>query len=152
MNNINSFFLQPGYIYASHDSTLIKTVLGSCVSISIWDRRKKFGGMNHFIYPRSNGQERSSKFGDVACTYLIRLMQDLGSDNSDLVVHVVGGASNPLINSNIGVSNIQIAKSVINRYTLSVNVWDVGGKTGRIVIFNTATGKCYSAMQRGQLL
>lgn len=141
-------------MYASHDNTLIKTVLGSCVSISVWDQRKKFGGMNHYIYPKRDGKERSTKFGDVACPYLIKLMQDLGSSISDLVVNVVGGASSPVINSDIGSSNIQIAQSVLDRYSLPVGIWDVGGVMGRKVLFNTATGECmsYIAMQRGQIL
>lgn len=153
MNSLGSYFLQPGYMYASHDNTLIKTVLGSCVSISVWDQRKKFGGMNHFIYPTSNG-ERSTKFGDVACPYLIKLMKDLGSNVNDLVVHVVGGASSPLIKTDIGKSNVQIAESILEKLGLHIGVWDVGGETGRKVVFNTATGEClsYSAMQGGQLL
>lgn len=139
-------------MYASHDNTLIKTILGSCVSISVWDQKKKSRGMNHYIYPTRDGKERSTKFGDVACPYLLKLMQDLGSNIADLVINVVGGASSPVINSDIGESNIQIAQKVLDRYSLSIGIWDVGGVMGRKVLFNTATGKCisYITKQGGQ--
>lgn len=138
---MENYFLKPGYIYVSQEQLVISTVLGSCVSLCLWDREKKYGGMNHFIYPKRGNGERSTKYGDVACRHLIRLMEELGSSTDDLTVHLIGGAQDPLVHSSIGSENIEAAKNVIEKYSLKPTTIDVGGEFGRKMAFNTATGE-----------
>ena len=102
VDEVERYYLHPGYIYANSKNAVISTVLGSCISICLWDKKKKFGGMNHFIYPKSKPDEKNGRFGDISCTYLIKLMLELGSNKDDLVAHIVGGANNPVLKSNIG--------------------------------------------------
>lgn len=141
MNDLERYYLYPGYIYASVEHTLISTVLGSCVSICLWNQKKKFGGMIHYIYPKNHKNEGNGKFGNIACPHLIKLMLDLGSEKSDLIAHVIGGAKNPILKSNIGQKNIEMAEKILNKHGLKISIWDVGGETGRKLVFNTATGE-----------
>lgn len=46
----------PGEYYVSRQEELIATVLGSCVSACIRDRRRGIGGMNHFMLPEPMGE------------------------------------------------------------------------------------------------
>lgn len=138
---MEDYFLKPGYIYTSQDQTIIRTVLGSCVSLCLWDRVNRFGGMNHFIYPAWKDGERSTIFGDVACNYLFRLMIDMGSNPEDLAVHVVGGAQNPTLKSTIGKENVAMANAILKKHNLTPASQDIGGEFGRKVAFNTATGE-----------
>jgi chemotaxis protein CheD len=46
----NDYFLRSGYIYFPAKPTTISTVLGSSV-VTLYDKSKKIGGMNHFLYP-----------------------------------------------------------------------------------------------------
>ncbi len=132
--------MHPGFIYANAQKSIISTVLGSCVSLCLWDSKKIYGGMNHFIYPKSK-RERSGKYGNTSCAYLIRLMLNLGSNKHDLVAHIVGGASNPILKSNIGKKNIEIAEKILNKHGIQVLIKDVGGQVGRKLVFNTETGE-----------
>ncbi len=138
---LDNYFLQPGYLYASQEQLIISTVLGSCVSVCLWDKVNKFGGMNHFIYPRRGKEEISTKFGDVACPYLFRMMADCGSRLENLAIHVVGGAQNPKLNSSIGKDNADIVQQYLKKIGLVPASVDVGGQYGRKVAFNTATGE-----------
>lgn len=140
MKLLEQYYLQPGFIYATIEGTLVKTVLGSCVAVCLWDQRLGSGGVNHYIYPRRLNHQPTSNYGDVAIPYLIRLMTKLGSNHSDLVAHVVGGATSPLINSSIGQENSMVAKEILLKYGIRVATWDIGGSIGRKVIFNTGNG------------
>ena len=138
---MEDYFLKPGFLFTSSEQTIIRTVLGSCVSLCLWDRVNRFGGMNHFIYPMRKDGERSTVFGDVSCRHLLRLMSNMGSKPENLAVHIVGGAQNPTLKSNIGKENIAIANTILLKHGLSAASQDVGGEFGRKVAFNTATGE-----------
>lgn len=43
-------FLYAGDIIVSEEQPIL-TVLGTCVSVCLYDRKKQYGAMNHFYYP-----------------------------------------------------------------------------------------------------
>ena len=45
--NIVDVFLQPGDIHFGGADTRIRTVLGTCVAISLWHPVRQIGGMSH---------------------------------------------------------------------------------------------------------
>ena len=137
------FFLQPGFIFASQEPYLIHTVLGSCVSVSLWDSIQGFGGMNHYIYGRAKPGQANGKYGDAAILHLIRLMRELGSRREDLRAHIIGGAQNPVLNSRIGEENARVAQEILAAKGIQVVSQDVGGNLGRKVIFNSGTGEVF---------
>lgn len=141
MNELEKYFVQPGYIYASQQQVLIHTVLGSCVAVCIWDEQKKYGGMNHYIYPKTEGNARNAQYGDASIPHLIRLMKNFGSKQESLVAHVIGGAQNPLLHSNIGLNNVEVALGILEKANIPIINVDTGGALGRKLSFNTATGE-----------
>ena len=140
-SEMESYYLQPGYIYASHEGIFLNTVLGSCVAVAIWDCRNMFGGMCHFIYPYQEKNARNARYGDVAVPYLIRLMQELGSRRHELKAHVAGGGTNPELSSGVGERNSRIAEELLRRQNIEIVTRDVGGETGKKISFNTQTGE-----------
>lgn len=138
---MESYFLQPGYIYASHEHIFLNTVLGSCVAVALWDSHNAFGGMCHYIYPQQEKNARNARFGDVAIPYLIRLMQELGSRKNELMAHVVGGGVNPEFASTIGGTNAQVAERLLLQQGIEIVTLDVGGNVGKKISFNTLTGE-----------
>ena len=139
--NMDRYYLHPGYIYAGLTDTIITTVLGSCISVSLWDKKNHFGGMNHYIFPEDLKNESSSKYGDVACTYLLKVMKDYGAKKENLVAHIVGGSSNTALGSDIGIKNALMAKKILKKQSIYISTWDVGGELGRKMIFNTSSGE-----------
>lgn len=141
MNSVENYFLQPGYIFVSREEYNINTVLGSCVSICLWDSVNEFGGMNHYIYSRSKKGKNNARYGDVSIPYLIKLMVEMGSKNKDLVAHIVGGGYNPILTPVVGEENVEIAKKILNEKKIKISTQDVGGETGRKVVFNNKSGE-----------
>ncbi|MCL2498647.1 MAG: chemotaxis protein CheD [Symbiobacteriaceae bacterium] len=138
---LETYFLQPGYIYASHQPIFLNTVLGSCVAIALWDSLNGFGGMCHYIYPHMEKNARNARYGDVAIPYLVRLMQDLGSVKSNLKAHVIGGGVNPELGSQIGEGNAKVAERILKQQGIEIVTLDVGGAIGKKISFNTQTGE-----------
>lgn len=135
------YFLKPGYIYLPEKPTVISTVLGSSVSVSIFDKSMKTGGMNHFLYPQAQDRDRTTAmFGNIAVVTLIRMMMDNGSKASNLEAQVFGGAFNAKVSDrDIGRENYQAAKNILIRKKIRIVSEDVGGRMGRKIVFNTLT-------------
>lgn len=138
----NKFFVQPGYIFVCKEPHLLSTVLGSCISVCIWDSEKGFGGMNHFIHAKPFKREQTAKFGSVSIPHLIKSMLDLGASKHNLRCHIVGGSQNPQHGSMVvGRDNIKIAESIIKKHYIDIITFDTGGEFGRKVVFDTETGE-----------
>ena len=45
-------FLQPGEFYFGEEKTRIRTLLGSCVAVTLWHPKLRIGGMCHYMLPR----------------------------------------------------------------------------------------------------
>lgn len=138
-----TYFLPPGYIFVSKEPYLISTVLGSCVSVCIWDPILNFGGMNHHIHAKPfNKNEKSSQFGSLAIPYMIKLLVDLGGTKVNFKAHIIGGAQNPLISSSmIGKENIEIAEKILKKHLIQIITHDTAGEMGRKVVFDNETGE-----------
>ncbi len=58
----SQYCLQPGYIFVPDQNISISTVLGSGVSVCIYNRKKRIGGMDYYI---RGCQRRKRKEGGV---------------------------------------------------------------------------------------
>jgi len=137
---IPKYFLQPGYIFISREPYLIHTVLGSCVSVCVWDSRSKIGGMNHYIYDKTR-KIRNTRYGEVSLPYLIKIMLKEGAKKENLKVHLLGGAQNPNLGSSLGKANADFAISYLRKINVEIISEDLGGELGRKVVFNNLTGE-----------
>jgi chemotaxis protein CheD len=141
MNQKVTYHLEPGFIYAHTEGAIIRTVLGSCVAVCLWDSDKMIGGMNHFLYPApSSGEPPTARFGTVATGALIRLMKELGSHQAAMSAQIFGGAKSHDHPSAIGPKNIETAREVLLHKGIPVVSEDVGGTMGRKVLFDTRNG------------
>ena len=133
------YFIEPGYILVAARPAVISGVLGSCVSVCLYDRKRKVGGMNHFRYPFIGEKHRATAiYGNVSTLALIRMMIAEGSKPKHLEAQIIGGAHNPAASpKNIGRENVLMARKILIRHRISVTSEDVGGEKGRKVVFNT---------------
>jgi chemotaxis protein CheD len=136
------YMLKPGYIYFSRQISIIRTVVGSCVAVCLWDKMLKFGGMNHFLYPVINEKSKATaQYGNVATTALVRLMHEAGSEMGNLVAQIFGGGYMESTGAkSLGDENILIAREILLRRGIKVASEDVGGTLGRKIVFDTSTG------------
>jgi chemotaxis protein CheD len=140
----NSHYLMAGNLFVHAEPHRVTTVLGSCVSVCLWDQRVRIGGMNHFMLPFWNGEGLASpKYGNIAIPKLLERLLDLGAERRNLQAKVFGGGvvlnvTNPFMN--IGERNIQLAEDVLRNEGIPIASSDTGGKVGRKIIFDTGTG------------
>lgn len=137
----DKYFLEPGYMLISNEPHLIHTVLGSCVSVCLWDIHGRAGGMNHYVLPRAKADDRRAYYGDVAIPHLIKAVKQYGIKTNELQAHIIGGGFNETLGSYIGESNAEIAKELLDRHKITIVTVDISGPSGRKVIFNNLTGE-----------
>lgn len=137
-------YLQPGQLIAAPEPLEISTVLGSCVAVCLWDRRRGQGGANHFLLPSHGGAQASPRYGDVAVGQLVAALLALGSRRDDLVAKLFGGASVISafrgVREQLGVRNVAVARHLLAQERVPVVAEDVGGQRGRKLIFHTDDG------------
>ncbi len=132
-------------MFASKEPYHIKTILGSCVAVCLWDSTLKIGGMNHYMLPLWNGKGLASpKYGNIAMEKLIIKMHKLGSKKHNLQAKVFGGAEilqQQKINYNIGRRNVIMAYEILRENNIPIISQSVKGNLGRKIIFVTNTGE-----------
>lgn len=135
-----NYFLKPGYIFLSVNPTIISTVLGSSVSVCLYDKKRKVGGMNHFKLPSvADPMKSTAEYGNVATLALVRMMLEDGSKRKHIEAQIFGGAfRSDVSDTDVGGDNVRVARKVLARERLQVVSEDVGGQKGRKIVFDTA--------------
>jgi chemotaxis protein CheD len=140
-------YLMPAELMVADRPGFITTVLGSCVAICLWDESIKLAGINHYMLPLWNGYGlETPKYGNIAIEKLIEKMLAKGSSPNKMIAKVFGGAEVLNLKEHtfdISERNILIAKELLGQKKIALVASSIGGKHGRKIIFDTATGKVY---------
>lgn len=147
--------LMPGQMHLGPHVASLRTLLGSCVAITLWHPLKRIGGMCHFLLPkraRRAGDAPDGRYGDEAVAEMVRALTGLRTDPKDYVAHLYGGADTmsgvSAARFNIGERNIEQGWALIEQYGFQLDGVDVGEDIPRTVALTLATGAV--AMRRGQ--
>jgi len=141
-----TFYLEPGGLVAAARPTEVTTILGSCVSVCLWDERLRQGGMNHFLLPTAPyGQLPSGRHGDAAIPMLLRELERLGSQRLNLRAKVFGGAHMAGLPPDgaaptLGQRNAELARRLLEEAGIAIIAEDLGGSAGRKLRFRTDDG------------
>lgn len=141
-------FLQPGEVYFGDRGTRIRTVLGSCVSITFWHPRLLLGGMCHFMLPERNGDaagQPDGRYADEAINLLADEMRAAGTRMSDYQAKLFGGGRMfPLAAGNgaldIGNRNIEMGRRLLRRHGIEPVREHLAGMGHRSIVFDVASG------------
>lgn len=125
---------------------ILKTTLGSCIGVALYDKSKKLGGLIHIMLPdssKSNG--RLTKFADTGIPNLINCMvNEHQSQRSSLVVRIFGGAKMFNVFSkalDIGANNTTACINVLKQEGIKIGGGKTGGTKGTQIAFRTSDGK-----------
>lgn len=160
MNLFNSqlsfIYLKPGEICITGDPSMVETVLGSCVSVTMFDRKSGVSMICHCLLPQCKneipcGGDCSEGFKYVDCSIRRMIAKYASYDirRSNIEVKVFGGADMFKANAGsansiaIGIQNIETALKIIKAERLNLIASDVGGTAGRKIYFNTHTGEVH---------
>ncbi len=122
----------------------IRTVLGSCVGIAMYDQAAGVGGMAHVILPSSEGGTGArGKFADTAIDELLDALMGEGGRRNRLSAKIAGGASmfGPDVNGGLGERNIEATRERLTHHSIPLVGEDVGGTKGRRMVLSPSTGR-----------
>ena len=147
--------LLAGQLYFGDKPMRVRTLLGSCVAVTLWHPLKRIGGMCHFLLPtrqRKPGEPLDGRFGDEAMHLLVQSLTRAGTKAADFEAHLYGGADTMPdaqgIKFNVGERNIEQGWSLIDRYGFQLQGVDVGDFVPRHVSLDYGSGEV--ACRRGQ--
>ena len=141
-------------MYLGHQAASVRTLLGSCVAITLWHATRRIGGMCHFLLPQRKRRPEDAldgRYGDEALEAMVATLKKLGTQPGEYVAHLYGGADTLSgtsgVRFNIGERNIEAGWSLIDRYGFSLDGVDVGEDIPRTVSQQLDTGEV--TMRRG---
>lgn len=140
-------FLKPGQVYFSHLPSLVTTVLGSCVSVTMHSADHRCGAICHALLPEGRDAGDPCRYVDSSIMEMLRAFSRNGIESSRIEVKVFGGSDVlPVVEDgtprpSVGQQNIDAALRVIERERLHLAASDLGGTRGRKILFRTHTGE-----------
>jgi len=146
--DLPNVYLFPGRMFASAESVVVSTILGSCVAVCLWDPEAGIGGINHFLLPLNPARGASDlRYGNTAMTRLLETMIERGASVRRLMAKIVGGASVlDAFNSarrSIGDQNVIVARDFLRAHEIRIAGDQTGGRHGRKLLFHTGNGSAY---------
>jgi chemotaxis protein CheD len=140
-------FLMPGQLHFSGHASGMKTLLGSCVAVTLWHPMRKIGGMCHYLLPaRAHGKNEAldGRYGEEALDTLLQHVRNSRADPREFQAHLYGGADTmpegaPL-KFNVGERNIEQGWGFIDKHGFQLQGVDVGEDVPRTVRLDLASG------------
>jgi chemotaxis protein CheD len=145
-------FLQTGDCFLGVRPTMVTTVLGSCVAVTMCEPSRGIGAICHAFLPDSasftagaNREPQVCRFVDTALENMYSSMLKLRIAPERLVVKVFGGASGIMSGDranlyDIGGRNLRAVKQWLMVHGMPVSKSQTGGSKGRKLHFLTHTG------------
>jgi chemotaxis protein CheD len=143
--------LLPGDYYVTRYNEAIFTVLGSCVSACVRERKLGIGGMNHFMLPldQSGGTSAwaenlvssATRYGNVAMERLINDIMRLGGQRANLEFKVIGGGKVLDMALDVGARNARFIRDYLQTEGFLITAEDLGDCFARKLYYNPTTGK-----------
>lgn len=144
--------LAPGEYFVGDARHRVYTLLGSCVSITLWQRERRLGAMSHFLLAERAGTGASAldaRYGDEAMNLMLQDLAALGVSPETCEAKLFGGgnmfpdttASMPLA---IGQRNGVGAKALLEAHGIALVSHSLFGVGHRNIVFDIATGDVWS--------
>ena len=135
------YTLKPGQVYLAKKSGFIRTVVGSAVSICIWDEEQQYACMCHYIFPSpATGDRPSGLYASESVPRMLMSLSSAGSKRRSLSAHILGGASPTAVPDKTAEANIEAARYILHQNRIPIICEDVGGRVGRKIVFNAENG------------
>jgi chemotaxis protein CheD len=148
-----SVYLKPAELFVAKQPAIVTTVLGSCVSVTLFHQRSGLAAICHAPLPQCRKKQdctdcHAEKYKYVACVVpeMIQRIARHCIQTVDIEVKLFGGAemfANNNINPSVGRQNVESAIRIIAAQGLRVKRANVGGLAGRKIFFYTHTGQVF---------
>jgi chemotaxis protein CheD len=154
--NLKAIYLKPGEFYIGEHPVVVSTILGSCVSVTMFHMLSRMGAICHGLLPRCGGKKSCDgtcidgfKYVDCSIERMIKKFDALGFNRGEIQVKIFGGADMFGVGTadggikTVGKENVMVARTIIEKEGLRVAASDTRGNQGRKIIFLPHTGEVF---------
>ena len=157
-------FLQPGEFYFGENKTRIRTLLGSCVAITLWHPKLRVGGMCHYMLPRrprrkgSETEPLDGRYAEDAMKMFLGEIRGSRARACEFQVKLFGGGSmfrttHPLDGRpTIAEANVEFGRAAIAQWGFKLSAEDLGGHGHRNVILDVWSGDVWVRQTEPQIM
>lgn len=144
-------FLQPGEYFTGDAQYRIRTLLGSCVSITLWHPQLRVGAMSHFLLARRTARPAfglDGRYGDEAMCLMLNELKQVGVRPSECEGKIFGGGDMfPLQmrsdEMSVGRRNGEVARELLRAHGISIVSESLFGVGHRQIIFDVGSGNVW---------
>lgn len=145
-------FLPPGEYFVGDEQYVLRTLLGSCVSIALWHPARRIGAMSHFLLP-TRGAPASvapdGRYGDEAMLLMIKELARFDIRPSECQAKIFGGAAmfpeqRQPDTVCVGRKNGEAARALLQAHRIAVVSKHLYGIGHRQIIFTVRTGDVWA--------
>ena len=162
LKDLMDIFLQPGELFVGDAGFQIRTILGSCVSITLWHPQLRVGGMSHFLLP-TRGQpgvtnERDGRYGDEALELMLVDLKAAGVNPKQCQAKIFGGGNmfpgnqhargHQARGLSVGKRNGEAARALLRLHDIEVVTESLFGIGHRQIIFDVSKGDVWAKQVR----
>jgi len=147
LKQMNEILVTMAGIGVAQHQGILRTLLGSCIGIMLYERKLKLVGLAHVVMPDSMGRSQSAgKYADTAIPETIRRMTDLaGGLRLSLSAKIAGGANmfahvSPNVTNTIGEQNVLAVEKTLAALEIPILGRHLGGTFGRRMVVEVENG------------
>ncbi len=157
IRDLMDIFLQPGELFVADAGFQIRTILGSCVSITLWHPTARLGGMSHFLLPTRgagfSSDELDGRYGDEALQLMIKDFENSGVNPAECEGKIFGGGNmfpgtSQQAATHVGQRNGEAARELLRFHGIPVVTESLFGVGHRQIIFDVSKGDVWSRQVR----
>jgi chemotaxis protein CheD len=147
-------YVQPGESHLVRGPAILRTLLGSCVGVTFWNRKLNIAALCHPMLPEHPGEKKGKlslaaarRYVDFAIRDLTAQFDALGAQRRETEVKLFGGAEvllterDPCARPTVGKQNADKALTVLEELGFHVIASRLGGNGGCHIDFHTDTGE-----------
>ena len=148
-DSVIDVFLQPGEYFVGDSGYRLRTLLGSCVSITLWHPRRRIGAMSHFLLasrPRGADARLDGRYGEEVVELMLQELARQRVPVGECEAKLFGGGNmfpaclRAAYGPDIGRRNGEAAREMLCRRGIVVRAEHLFGNGHRQVIFTINNG------------
>ncbi|MEO5658765.1 MAG: chemotaxis protein CheD [Polaromonas sp.] len=158
LKELIDIFLQPGEYFVADAAYQIRTMLGSCVSITLWHPATRIGAMSHFLLPERsladvNVAALDARYGDEALTLMLAELERAGIRPAQCQGKIFGGGNMFPRHArsgaqHVGRKNGEAARALLIKHDVPIVSESLFGTGHRQIIFDVSNGDVWSHQVR----
>ena len=146
---MTQLFLAPGEIWFGGADVKLRTLLGSCIALTVWHPQRRIGGLCHVMLPARLGVRTKmldARFADEAFAMMVQNIAAHHTVPEEYHAKLFGGGNMfPTVRTargahSVAKRNIQACFELAQCHGLDIRAKDVGGVGSRYLVFDLATG------------